>query len=110
MRVPGFAQVFPCWIGRLDERNLFGARPAFQFLFALNRPAYITESFKPYESIAVVASSESVVRFLFVLECPFHEIACDADVEGPASARHDVGEISAPVHDGTVRRCTGRVK
>jgi len=55
-------------------------------------------SLKPDESITVVARSESFVFLPFVLKNALEQISGDADVERPATARHDVSEIAALVH------------
>lgn len=78
--VPVFAQVDPCWIGGLDERDLFGACQAFQLFFTLDGKVYIAEAFEPDEAVAVVSGGEAVVFLPFVFEDALTQVAGDADI------------------------------
>src|SRR5579859_4035328 len=102
--VPILAHVDPSRIGLFDERGFLFAAPAFQLLFARNRLCNILITLEPHKAIAVVLLCESIMLFPFVFKHALEQIAGHPDVDGAASARHDVGEVTSLVHNGNVSR------
>jgi hypothetical protein len=96
--IPIGAEVFPCGVCGLDEGDLSGTKPPFQFFFALDGDAYVIGLFEPDQAIAVVACGESFVGFRLVFEDAMAEVAGDADVKCAAFAGDDVGEVEVVAH------------
>jgi len=86
----------------LNQRDLSGTEPAFEFFLALNGSAYVIGRFESYKAIAVVARGEAFVGFGLVFEGAMAKVAGDSDVEGAAFAGDDVGEVGVVAHELTI--------
>ena len=102
MRKPRSTQILPRRIRRLNQRDLLRPPRALQFLLALNRLTDIGESLEPDKPIAVVSRRESGVGLGLVLEGARTQVTRDADIQGSALARQDVGEVEVLTHGKTL--------
>src|SRR5882672_136492 len=97
-------EVLPLRIGREDEPDFQGARPALQNLLPLNRRADVLMAFGPHQALQSVAFREAWNGAGAVLPGAMGKIAGDADVErAVGSVRHDVDP--AALH--AVQSCRG---
>jgi hypothetical protein len=55
-------------------------------------------TFEPHEAVAVVFGSETLMLLPFVLEHALRQLSSDSDVQGVASAGHNVSKVAALVH------------
>ena len=70
--VPLAAQVLPCRVPRLDERDLLLlAATLFSSFLPCDRPLHLLVRFEPDQPIAVVPRGKPIVLPPFVLEDPF---------------------------------------
>jgi len=106
--VPFAAKVGPGRIDGFDERDLFRASPAFEFLFAGNRSLHVLVALEPDEAIAIVARGEPLVLPPFVLEYTFEQIARYSDVNRMAATGHNVRAIGSLMH-GPIMDRSGRM-
>ena len=96
--IPTLAQIVPCRIALLNQRNFLRANPSLQLLFPRNRAVRPGKPLEPDQPVAVIGIRESHVFPLLVFEDALPQIAGHTDVKRVASAGHDVREIKLLVH------------
>jgi hypothetical protein len=77
--VPVTAQIGPCRVQALDERDLFRTSPSLELFFAGDRLPDVTVSLKPHQAVAVVTSRKAIMFLPFVLEDASVKVACYSD-------------------------------
>ena len=89
----------------LDQRNLLGANPPFELLFAGDGCAGRMIALEINQAVDLVFPGERSVAASFVLRNADGEVACDADVEDARLAGENVDVVPAVgiVHVDTVR-------
>lgn len=92
------SQIFPSWISRFNQRNLFVPAPAFQLPLAVLCRIHVVIFFVIHQPIALVFLGESIDLAGFVLEDARVNKACHANIEragsaGVARARSGLGRF-----------------
>lgn len=101
LRSPLLREIFPPWILRFDQSNLFRSCPALQLLLSSNRLVDIVKALVINQSVATILACEPFdLPALMLQGAPVNAVG-HADVKCSRAAADDVNKILVILHDNS---------